>query len=73
MARSAPTCPRCRGPMEEGYVLDLGNSNRRHQETWVEGAPESSFWRGLKTEGRENLPVTTWRCRACGCLESYAN
>ena len=73
MTKSGHPCARCRGTMEEGYVLDLGNSNRRHRETWVEGAPEPSFWMGLKTERRKNLPVTTWRCRDCGLLESYAN
>jgi hypothetical protein len=59
--------------MDEGYVLDRGESNRRLQETWVEGPPEPSFWTGLKTKGRKVLAVTTWRCRDCGLLESYAN
>ena len=73
MAKSGHPCARCRGAMEEGYVLDRGNSNRRFQETWVAGAPEPSFWTGLKTKDRTVFWVTTWRCRDCGLLESYAN
>ena len=41
---------------------------------WVAGEPETSWWMGggLKLRGKEQLPVTTYRCRRCGYLESYA-
>jgi hypothetical protein len=57
--------------MEEGYVLDESYGERR-QSTWVSGSPEPSFWTGLKTRGKERLPVSTYRCSRCGYLESYA-
>jgi hypothetical protein len=66
-------CPRCRGAMAPGYVLDHGDHNARRVAHWVEGTPEKSFWVGLKTADRAVLPVTTYRCVRCGYLESYAN
>ena len=40
---------------------------------WVGGEPVTSWWRaGLNLSGKEQLPVTTYRCRRCGYLESYA-
>jgi hypothetical protein len=65
-------CPRCRGRMEPGYVMDRGDQNSRHAAQWVEGPPERSFWTGLKLKDRAVLPVTTYRCAECGYLESYA-
>ena len=39
---------------------------------WIAGEAESSIWTGLKTRGKDKLDVTTYRCRRCGYLESYA-
>jgi hypothetical protein len=58
--------------MEPGFVLDKGHHNSRGEQQWVEGEPERSFWHGLKTKGREQHPVRTFRCERCGYLESYA-
>lgn len=57
--------------MEPGYLLDRGPSGMVVT-TWVAGAPERSRWTGLKFKDRMNLPVTTFRCPNCGCLESFA-
>jgi hypothetical protein len=38
----------------------------------VEGRPEASIWTGLKIKGKRRIPVWTFRCEACGYLESYA-
>jgi dienelactone hydrolase len=38
----------------------------------VEGRPEASIWTGLKIKGKRRIPVRTFRCEACGYLESYA-
>ena len=65
-------CPRCRGEMEAGYVMDRGDYNMPSVPQWVEGTPEKSVWTGLKTKNRDVLPVTTYRCERCGYLESYA-
>jgi hypothetical protein len=57
--------------MEAGYVLDLTHGGYA-QDSWIEGAPEKSFWTGLKVSGHQRVPVTTFRCPHCGFLESYA-
>jgi len=65
-------CPRCRGEMRQGYTMDRADYNMPSVASWVAGAPEKSVWTGLKTKGRDVLPVTTYRCERCGYLESYA-
>ena len=59
--------------MEAGYIVDNGYGKATVSQ-WVEGDPESSFWMGggLKLRGKDKLDVTTYRCRRCGYLESYA-
>ena len=66
-----PECPKCSRGMEAGYVLDLTHGGYA-QDSWIEGAPEKSFWTGLKVSGHQRVPVTTFRCPHCGFLESYA-
>jgi hypothetical protein len=58
--------------MAEGYVIDVNQHSVRSVSTWVEGAPEKSFWLGLKLGNRAQYKVQTWRCGRCGFLESYA-
>lgn len=64
-------CPRCRRGMERGFLLDREHGGYRAGE-WVEGAPQRSFWTGVKTRGKERIPITAYRCEACGYLEFYA-
>ena len=68
---SRPACPKCRSTMEEGFIKDQGHGTV-HPSQWVEGAPETSFWTGIKTRGKEQFAVATYRCSSCGYLESYA-
>ncbi len=65
-------CPKCGKGMEPGFVVDRGHGNSKNLPTWIAGAPEKSFWTGLKTGDRANLEVRTYRCPDCGLLESYA-
>lgn len=65
-------CPRCQGLMEEGFILDYGDSNSKRVSMWVEGAPDESFWMGLKIKDKMKYLVKTFRCAGCGFLESYA-
>lgn len=58
--------------MEEGFVPDLAHLNSPTAPKWMEGAPEPSFWQGLKMKGKERIPVMTFRCPQCGLLQSYA-
>jgi hypothetical protein len=66
-----PSCPKCSGLMEEGFILDVAQRGYG-QATWVQGPPEPSFWAGLKLTGKTRRPVVALRCSRCGYLESYA-
>ncbi len=66
-----PECPKCTGPMEEGFILDVAQRGYG-QATWVQGRPEPSFWAGLKLNGKTRRSVVALRCSRCGYLESYA-
>jgi hypothetical protein len=57
--------------MEQGFIKDEGYGTASASK-WVEGPPEKSFWSGIKTAGREQVEVKTYRCKSCGYLESYA-
>jgi len=65
------TCPRCQGTMEAGYTIDVGYGTKSVPK-WVAGEPQKSIWTGLKLSGKDQLDVSTYRCRRCGYLESYA-
>jgi hypothetical protein len=71
-------CAKCKARMEQGFIPDRGQAyiDRRNPymylATWVAGTPERSFWLGITTRGRAEIPVRTFRCTACGYLESYA-
>ena len=52
-------------------MIDVGYGTKAVPK-WVEGAPQKSFWTGLKVTGKDQLDVITYRCRRCGYLESYA-
>jgi len=57
--------------MDPGYVVDLtyGAANPAQ---WAPGFPQKRIWGGLKLDKDQMLNMTTFRCRKCGCLESYA-
>jgi hypothetical protein len=57
--------------MEEGFVLDRNQSSGGAGK-WVSGAPERSFWTGVRLKGRTQYDIAAWRCRRCGLLEAYA-
>ena len=64
-------CAKCDGAMGEGFLLSEIQS-RRAVTSWVQGAPQKSFWLGLKLPAKP-VPVQTYRCQRCGYLENYAN
>ena len=72
MPAETTRCPKCQGEMEPGFLLDKAHYDVPQAAEWLEGAPEKSFWSGLKTKGKDRFPVRTNRCRECGFLESYA-
>ena len=64
-------CPKCRARMDEGFIKDQTHGAVLASK-WVEGPPEKSFWRGIKTRRKKQVQVMTYRCSKCGYLESYA-
>ncbi len=71
MSAKPQVCPKCQGEMVRGFVADFAHS-KVLVSTWVEGPPERSFWYGTKVPREKCLPIATFRCAACGYLESYA-
>jgi DNA-directed RNA polymerase subunit RPC12/RpoP len=71
MAGRSLDCPRCGATLEAGYVVDESYGTRTVAK-WIAGEAERSMWTGLKTRGKDKLDITTYRCRRCGFLESYA-
>ena len=71
MSVTPQVCPKCQGEMVQGFVADFTHGGILVS-TWVEGPPESSFWRGTKVPQEKRIPIGTFRCSACGYLKSYA-
>lgn len=65
------SCPKCGGRMDPGFIADA-TEHYTKVTNWIEGAPEKSFWGGVKARGRKKLAVETWRCGRCAYLENYA-
>lgn len=66
-------CPRCDSSMDEGFLADQRTKAAATQPVWYSGEPTRWFWGALKLKGRESRRVTTYRCRRCNYLESYAD
>jgi predicted nucleic-acid-binding Zn-ribbon protein len=70
-------CPKCRGAMEVGFILD-NSYGVRLVSSWVEGTPERSTFLGIQQAGsakiqkKRSIETSTHRCTECGYLESYA-
>ena len=65
-------CSRCDAVMEEGFLLEKGDLGVLSAEAWVGGKPVKSMISGLNLKDRAVYTVTSFRCTACGFLESYA-
>ena len=74
MSEPAPPylCPKCQGPMEVGFVLDYTEHNVPYQQSWIAGEPEHRWGGNVKARGGTKFNVRTYRCSACGFLESFA-
>jgi hypothetical protein len=71
MSANVRFCPKCQGDMVQGFVADFAAA-QTVVSTWVEGPPEKSVWYGTKVPQAKCIPIGTFRCVACGYLESYA-
>jgi predicted nucleic-acid-binding Zn-ribbon protein len=64
---AALTCPKCKGAMEAGVILDYWD-NTFNQTKWTPGNPKMHVFSKMPTTKN----VTTYRCTNCGYLEAYA-
>jgi len=66
-------CPKCQGTMVQGFIADFADMGQNaNVSTWVEGPPHRSLFFGTKAPTDKRVPIGTYRCSACGYLESYA-
>lgn len=70
----SPTCPKCQTEMQVGFIPDATHYTGRYVRVsrWAPGAAEWRFWTGLKVRRKGQKEIETYRCPACGYLESYA-
>ena len=71
MSAETTRCPKCNGEMVQGFTFE-SEGPKCVVSAWVEGAPEKSFWHRTNVPADKCVPVGTFRCSACGFLESYA-
>jgi hypothetical protein len=64
-------CPKCRSPMELGFVADHGYGNVI-QALWVEGELIRGVLGAMTLRGKRQLAIAIERCTGRGYLESYA-
>ncbi len=57
--------------MEAGFTLEM-TTGTFLPTLWIEGEPEPSSWTLTKIKGKRKRRIASYRCRACGFLESYA-
>ena len=71
MADFHPRCPKCERPMDRGHIPDLAQGAVR-QSVWAPGEAIRAFFGGIKYKSSETIPLSAYRCRACGYVEIYA-
>ena len=72
MAKAGVLCSKCQKTMEEGHVPDIGR-NSATQSVWARGPAEPrGFFGGIRFKGKEQVPLTAYRCPSCGYVEFYA-
>jgi hypothetical protein len=64
-------CPKCDGPMEQGFLPDSSYGDWLVS-CWYKGPPKKSFWTRTKGHISEGIPIGAFRCSICGFLELYA-
>ncbi|HVZ94690.1 MAG TPA: hypothetical protein VG797_09290 [Phycisphaerales bacterium] len=68
-----PECLLCHVYMELGFMVDRADGGSAVQASWSPGAPIKNWFNGIKSKQKKSaVPVVTYRCPACGRLESFA-
>lgn len=71
MPENMMRCPKCDAEMIQGYISDYGHGQIR-QSRWAAGLPKKGWFPGNTKRPSEETAIGTFRCVACGYLESYA-
>jgi hypothetical protein len=67
-----PHCPKCDKLMDRGHIPDVGYGQVQ-QSRWAPGEPEiRRFLGGIRYRAKELIPMSAYRCPACGFIELYA-
>jgi len=72
-----PSCLVCKLDMEPGFLTDLGHGNNVNLPRWCAGEQHGGvlspmFGEASRSQRREGLQVTAYRCPACHALRLYA-
>src|SRR5215210_1602591 len=59
MSAETTRCPKCDGEMVQGFIVDHHGGGKRLVSSWVEGAPEKSFWHSTDVPADKCVPVGT--------------
>ena len=57
--------------MDAGYTINITNQVKAVPK-WAPGEPVRSIWTGFKVKAADLKDISSYRCRRCGYLESYA-
>lgn len=72
MADFHPRCPRCDKAMDRGHLPDVAHGQVLRG-SWARGEPEARrFFGGIKYDQDALIPLSAYRCPACGLVELYA-
>ena len=58
--------------MEEGHVIDHGESSRLYPASWIEGPAEKGGMYGYRIKGKRRIEASVFRCPRCGWLIWFA-
>jgi ribosomal protein S27AE len=70
-----PACPKCGTFMNRGHMPDYANGDVIvFRAVWAPGDPEPRrfYLSGIKADPDNQIPLTAYRCSACGFVEFYA-
>jgi hypothetical protein len=72
MADFHPRCPKCDQTMDRGHLPDVAH-DQILQSSWAPGEPvPRRFFGGIKYHADALIPLSAYRCPACGYVELYA-
>ena len=72
MAETKSKCVKCGGSMEAGYLPGPGPYSLSMTGRWIKGRPVTTPRISARAPAGKALTITTWRCKDCGYLESFA-